>query len=230
MKHSNIKIPSKLDSDLAEVCGIHIGDGHLGWRKHKHEYLIPWSVNLTDDKEYFDFHVKDLWKKVFNIDLDFRSKSDNVYELRVYSKKLALFFNEFLELPFGSKTEKIRIPSIVKEASDNIRIACLRGIIDTDFYLIKDRKYVELGAWFASKVLILDLYDEFKKLGFLPTIRTDVRYYNSSAKKMLIRHQIRIRKKVDVQRWFELIGTNNPKIYKRYLGFIGLCPGGVDGR
>ncbi len=190
--------------------------------------MIQWTGNLKDDKNYFDFHIKKIWKTVFNIDVKFRSRSDNTYELRVYSKKIAFFFNQFLELPFGPKNEIICIPKIIKDSTQENRISCIRGIIDTDFYLLNDRGYVNLGAWFASKKLILDLYDQFILLGFNPTIRTDVTYYNSSAKKQLLRHEIRIRKQKDVKLWFDLIGTNNPKLYKRFTHFTNQCPGGVD--
>jgi len=33
-----IKIPTQQNPLLAELCGIHIADGHLGFRKHKGDY------------------------------------------------------------------------------------------------------------------------------------------------------------------------------------------------
>ena len=149
---------------------------------------------------------------------------DNTYEIRVYSKSIALFFNSFLGLPFGKKSRTIRIPKIIKgtcvgAVSDEMK-ACLRGIIDTDFYFVLDRKSPELGAWFASRDLIIDLNEYFSRLGLEPKIRLDVKYFNNSSQKFLIRHQIRIRKKKDIRLWFEIIGTNNPKLYKRYIGFM----------
>ena len=218
-----IIFPTILFPQLAELCGIHIGDGHLGFRPNKSEYLIQCTGNLKDDKPYYDEHIKQLWKNVFNLNVKFRERKDNTYELRIYSKSLALFFNEFLELPFGEKSRTIFIPNVIKktckkEVSKEM-ISCIRGIIDTDFYLVKDRNYLELGAWFASRNLILDLQKYLEKIGLKPKIRLDVRYYNTSAKKYLIRHQLRVRKKEDLKRWFAVIGTNNPKIYKRYQEF-----------
>jgi hypothetical protein len=217
-------LPKKLCPLLAEICGIHIGDGHLGFRKNKFEYLIQCTGNLNGDKPYYDNYIKKLWKQLFNLDVRFKERKDNTYELRVYSKVIAQFFNQFLEMPFGKKSRTINIPNLIKETcqesiSEEMK-SCLRGIIDTDFYFVLDRKSPELGAWFASRNLVLDLQQYFILFGLEPKIRLDVKYYNTSAKKNLIRHQLRIRKKRDIEKWFKEIGTSNPKIYKRYQDFM----------
>ena len=228
-----IKIPPLRNHLLAELCGIHIADGHLGFRKNKGEYLIQCTGNLIDDRAYYDNHLRFLWESLFGLKVNFRERTiDNTYELRVYSKSIAVFFNEVLELPFGKKSHSITIPKWIKETSkDKISKemkACIRGIVDNDFYFVLDRGSPELGAWFASKDLVLDLWKYFKLLGLEPRTRLDVKYYNKSSQKDLIRHQLRIRRIEDIKLWFSEVGTNNPKIYKRYQEFMYLCPGGVD--
>ncbi len=226
------KIPTELSPLLCELCGIHIGDGHLGFREKKKEYLIQCTGNLKTDREYYDIHLKKVWKELFNVDLRLKERKDNIYELRVYSKEIALFFNQRLGMPFGKKAKIITIPGIIKDTckdriSEEMK-SCIRGIIDTDFYLVLDRKSLELGAWFASEQLVVDLQKYLALSGIASKIRLNLRYYNTSSQKYLVRHQIRIRRKDDIKKWFEEIGTNNPKIYKRYLKFKSLCPGGVD--
>lgn len=223
-----IKIPTKINPLLSELCGIHIGDGYLGFRAEKHEYLIQCTGNLNTDREYYDQHLKKLWKELFGVDLRFKERKDNTYELRVYSKEIAFFFNQILEMPFGKKSNIITIPKVIKETCKN-KISeemksCIRGIIDTDFYLVIDRKYLELGAWFASEKLVTDLQEYFNLAGIRAKTRLNIKYYNTSAKKYLIRHQIRIRKQEDIKKWFEEIRTNNPKIYKRYIKFKHCAP------
>lgn len=224
-KKRGIKLPTILCPSLSELCGIHIGDGYLGHRKDKHEYLIQCTGNLKDDREHYDLHIKELWEKVFGIKVLPKERKDNTYEIRVYSKTIALFFNEFLEMPIGKKSKTIRIPNVIKETcktgiSEQMK-ACIRGIIDTDFYFVRNNNTTELGAWFASRNLVIDLYDYLSLNGLKPRITLDNKYYNTSAKKMLIRHRIRICRKDDIKRWFDDIGTNNPKIYKRYIKFKG---------
>jgi len=226
------RIPNELSPLLCELCGVHIGDGHLGFREKKHEYLIQCTGNLKTDRDYYDIHLKRIWKELFNVDLKLKERKDNTYELRVYSKEIALFFNQKLGMPFGKKAKIIAIPKIIKDTCkgviSNEMKSCIRGIIDTDFYLVLDRKWIELGAWFASEQLVVDLHHYLTLFGIAPKIRLNLQYYNTSSQKYLVRHQIRIRRKDDIQRWFEEIGTNNPKIYKRYLKFRLLCSGGVD--
>ena len=50
--------------NLAEICGIHAGDGYLrgGEGNSRWELDISGSV---EEKEYYDLHVKRLFEKVF---------------------------------------------------------------------------------------------------------------------------------------------------------------------
>lgn len=230
-KKKNIKLPTILTPNLAELCGIHIGDGHLGNRKYKHEYLLQVAGNPLRDREHYDIFIGPIIKKLFNINnLNIRLLPCGCYGFMYYSKAIALFFNKVLGFPFGNKINKIHIPKIIKETcktkSSKELISCIRGIIDTDFYLNKDRNQVVLGAWFGDKNIVLELYRYLKLLKFSPKIKVDIKYFNSSAKKFLIRHSIRIRKKEDIKNWFRIIGTHNPNFYKRYIFFknMGLLP------
>lgn len=223
-----IILPKKLTPELAELCGVHIGDGYLGFRKEKQEYLVQCSGHLQDDRAYYDQHLSKLWKSLFNVEIIPKARKDNTYEIRVYSKAIATFFHQFLQLPYGKKARTITFPKVIKDSCKEkispLMVSCIRGVIDTDFYFVLDRTSPELGAWFASKPLVNDLYFYLQKLGLQPTKRVDVHYYNKSSNKMLTRHQLRIRKKKDIRLWFALIGTNNPKFYKRYHSFFEHAP------
>ena len=218
-----ITLPKNLTEDLAELCGIHIGDGYLGYRENVRDYRIQCFGYTIDDKEHYDLYIKQLWKKLFNVDLRLFSRKDNTYGFYIYSKSILFFFHNILEMPMGAKSKIIKIPNLIKETCtrgiSKEMIACLRGIIDTDFYLVLNKGYPELGAWFASRDLVLDLFYYLKLLGLSPTIRLGVSYYNSSARKVLVRHQIRIRKSRDINFWFWAIETHNQKFYKRYYCF-----------
>ena len=61
-KRRNLKFPKELSEDLAELCGIHIGDGYLGFRKHRNEYLVQCAGHPVHEKEYYDKHISKLWK------------------------------------------------------------------------------------------------------------------------------------------------------------------------
>jgi len=188
----SIKIPSALTKELAEIIGLHIGDGHLGYRKDKYQYVIQMTGNLKTERGHYDNYISKLWKKVFNIDLKLKEFPYNCYGFQVYSKVIGTFFSRVLGMPIGKKSKIIGIPEIIKNTFKNGNnkemISCIRGIIDTDFFVNNDRGQIVLGAWFASKNLVLDLKEYLQLLNFKPRTSLDVKYYNSSCGKNLIRH------------------------------------------
>ena len=214
----SIKIPKKLTPDLAEIIGLHIGDGHLGYRRNKSEYLIQLLGNQKTERQHYDNYISNLWKSVFNVDLRLKNFPHNCYGFRVYSKVLGTFFNRVLGMPIGKKSKIIRILPIIKNTCKNgispEMISCIRGIIDTDFFVNNDRGQIALGAWFASKNLVLDLHEYLQLVNMRPRLSLDVTYYNTSCNKYLTRHRIIIRKKADISQYVERIGSNNPKIKK----------------
>lgn len=218
-----IKIPKMLTPDLAEIVGLHIGDGHLGYRKDKYCYVIQLMGNPKTEKLHYDNYISKIWKSVFNIDVNSRNYPNKCYGFQVYSKAIGTFFNKVLEMPIGKKSKTIRIPNLIKKTCkkgiSKEMISCIRGIIDTDFFVNNDRGQIVLGAWFASKNLVLDLKEYLTLLDIQPRVKLDNYYYDSSCKKYLTRHRISIRRKEDIARYIKLIGTNNPKIYKKLQDF-----------
>ena len=201
----SIKIPKKLTPELAEIIGLHIGDGHLGYNKNKYSYVIQLMGNPKTEKLHYDNHISKLWKSIFNINLKLRNYPNKCYGFQVYSKAIGTFFNRALEMPIGKKSKTIRIPELIKKTCKNgiseEMISCLRGIIDTDFYMNNDRGQLGLGAWFVSKNLVLDLQEYFKLLNIKPRVSLDINYYDSSSKKYLTRHRIIIRRKEDIKKY-----------------------------
>lgn len=64
----------KLTSELAEICGIHAGDGHL--RKNGKEFEISGNY---EEKEYYNEYMIPLFKKVYQIKIKgqfFKSKKN----------------------------------------------------------------------------------------------------------------------------------------------------------
>jgi len=53
-----------LTPEIAEICGIHAGDGHL--RKKGNEFELSGSF---EEREYYDSHVIPLFNKVFNLQI-----------------------------------------------------------------------------------------------------------------------------------------------------------------
>jgi hypothetical protein len=50
--------------ELAEICGIHAGDGYLRNDGQRKELDISGNI---EEKEYYDLHINELFKKAFSI-------------------------------------------------------------------------------------------------------------------------------------------------------------------
>lgn len=174
-------IPDKLSEDLAEIVGIHFGDGSMEYGRN---YTYRLCYALDSRNEEYVSHVKRLFRKVFGIRLsDYTYKDRNCTTLYVFSKALCDFM-----LSIGTPTSPKKDMLIPVYVFDDERLAFrfLKGLFDTDgcFTLQKDRKYRYLLArfstgceQFAGRVhqLLLSLglrsYICRKKSGFDVTIR-----------------------------------------------------------
>ena len=215
-----IRLPSKMDENLSEFCGIHIADGYMVHKPKQRHYLIRWGGNPKDEKEYYNKHITKLWLNLFNARIKPRLYDNGTYGFEFYSKGIFEFLTKCIGIPAGNKVKTASVPLIIRGTyQGNVSkkmIGFLRGVIDNDFYLIKDKTGLELGGWFASKKLVKDLYKYFNRMGLHPKIRSDTKYFDKRIKKWIVRYCVRIRRNEDIKKWLKLIGTNNIKLFDRY--------------
>ena len=210
----NLKLPSVSES-LAELVGIHIGDGCLGSRTNRNEFLFQITGHSLKDKEYYESFVVPLIRELFNIEPRKRFKtSERTLEIKVYSKGAFNFLAKTFDLTIGKKKD-IRIPRIFF-ASNALLKACLRGIIDTDFFFSLNKKHVFLGAWFSEKSLVKDIEEAFSQLGIQSKVYYDRGYFDARTGRYYNRHKIYISTRKDLGSWCDLIGTHHPSIMSRY--------------
>lgn len=214
-----IVLPRELSPELSEIIGIHIGDGNIYYRGRSPEFA--YSGNATCEKEYYEY-ISNLYKRVFSINVKPRTLQNNVYSIRIYSKALFLFFTQCLNIPYGYKANKIDLPTYIKTANKKIVLACVRGIMDTDFSLCFKKKhkkvhyYPVLTAGFASKKLVETLEDYLKKFGFtVTTCKYSV--FDRRFNKKIIGYKIDLNGNRNIALWYKLIGTGNPLRKERYL-------------
>jgi len=129
-KNSTSNMEVEMTPDLAEVCGIHAGDGYM--RKRKSGYELEISGGF-DEKEYYDSHVVPLFEKVFNIQIKpqyFKTKF--TYGFRVCQKEVCEILHA-CGFPFGKKTFTVSVPKQILESRNlDIIYRFLRGVFDTD--------------------------------------------------------------------------------------------------
>lgn len=134
-----IKLPKKMNEDLAEETGIHIGDGCLFIYTDKggtKSYQYSVCGDLKDEELYHLSHIVPLMKRIYNIEPSFQKrKIKNSIETRYRSKAITLFKNRVLGLVIGNK-KHIKIPPVIMN-NNNFSKRCLVGIFDTDFNITK---------------------------------------------------------------------------------------------
>jgi len=127
-------IPNDMTEEIAECAGIIAGDGTI-WKEKNRGLRIRIRGNPKDEQEYYNNWVKPLFERTFNIKVLSKHFSGGSYGIEINSSKIARFFSEVFELPIGKKATTIKFPKCLLEARKEVKLAFLRGLIDTDGYI-----------------------------------------------------------------------------------------------
>ena len=164
----------KLNSKIAELIGMHVGDGTL----YKTKSCLVWEIRGSlYEKEYY-IHVKKLLESIFKGELfnpKYRSGGKNgCFGIQSSNRKVTSFFLEYGFKP-GCKTYSVDIPTYIKKSNKRIQFSFIRGLFDTDGYLRFERinkndkyTYPKIEFCFASINLRDDLYFLLRNLGYTP--------------------------------------------------------------
>ncbi len=202
----NVSKPIKkpdLSEELAEFTGIVMGDGGLT----KSQLVI--TLNYIDDLEYSKFVVKFI-KKLFNVTPSkYKRFNSKVFVICISRVELVRFCAK-IGLKIGNKIrQQIDIPHWIKTNS-KFKIACMRGLIDTDGCIII-HKYKSRGKYYT-----------YKKIAFTSRSLPLLKSVGAILDGLNFKHRIgnnfdiRIEATEDVKNYFKIVGTHNPKHLKRY--------------
>lgn len=188
---------------LAEFVGIVLGDGGISDRQ------VTITLHRVDDKEYAGF-VSKIIETLFDIKPGIHHEKNALADDIVISRTGIVEYLEKLGLKRGSKVKnQIDIPKWIKD-NRKFLIACVRGLVDTDGSIF-DHKYISGGRGYVykklqftshSKPLVMSVYGALKGVGLSPGF-----YYGKD---------IKLENKADMKKYFEIIGSHNPKHLKRY--------------
>jgi len=205
-----------MNENLAEICGIIAGDGHLSryLSKKRTDYKVSIFGHKEDDKDYL-MEVQYLIEKTIGIKPKFLSKKNHI-EIRINSKNILELFEDF-GIPVGRKSGSISIP---KEIKNDFRLstAFIRGLSDTDFSVVFKRRktkktYPRITADIKSKLLIEDVCHVLNQLEIKycgPYCRNRER--SGSKYKS---YQIDINGHENFDKWMKNIGFRNSKHLKK---------------
>ena len=138
-----INLPSRMSNKLAELVGIHFGDGSIYMENKKTNrkyYRIVYCFNIKE-KELQE-EVKKMFNDHFNIQLgEYTYINKSAVALACSSKELCYFLNENFNIPFGKKNH-LCLPKIIKNNKIYLRYF-IRGLFKTDgcCFIKKDKGY-----------------------------------------------------------------------------------------
>ncbi|MFH1064641.1 MAG: LAGLIDADG family homing endonuclease [Candidatus Woesearchaeota archaeon] len=223
----------KITPELAEIAGIHAGDGYLRYRGKRKEVDISGGI---DEKEYYDQHVIPLFNRAFGLSIRGRYfRSRNTYGFRTSDLQPINMLSK-LGFPSGKKTTIVKVPREVLDSSDSRVIASfLRGYFDTDGCLTFDKKinnvsdfqrrrhyYPRLMFSTCSMNLNLGFQRLIHELGFVCRVYR----YKPRKETESLKYKLQLTGKEVLYDWMRLIGSRNPSKMSRYLIWqrFGFCP------
>jgi hypothetical protein len=194
---------------LAEFIGICMGDGSIT------DYQVVISLNDEDDKEYIGF-VKEFAQELFGLKSKIQKRRHGKCSNVVLSSVELVEFLTSQGLPKGDKIRAgLDIPEWIL-CDDGLVAACIRGLFDTDgsiyqeTHTIKGKKY-SYPRWSfvsASDPLRESVYEGLLRLGFEP--------------KMRMNRSVNLERFTDIDKYFRMVGSSNPKHLQRIARFGGV--------
>jgi len=104
-----------MSAELAEMVGIHFGDGNMQ-KRHHHGCRLLYACNILE-KQYVT-HIISTFNRLFNVSLKiYERPNKSCFELYIFSKSLCQFFNQKLEVHYSPK-KNLKIPKLISNSKD----------------------------------------------------------------------------------------------------------------
>ncbi|MFH1586584.1 MAG: LAGLIDADG family homing endonuclease [Candidatus Diapherotrites archaeon] len=227
----------EISPDLAEICGIHAGDGYLRDDGKRRELDISGGI---EEQDYYNNHVVPLFERVFNIKIQPRFfPHRNTYGFVIRDREVIKFMHS-LGFPYGKKTLMVDVPEYVLSSRNlDIIYRFIRGVFDTDGCIsfrkregsgyskvyLKRHTYPIINLTTCSKNLWEGTCKLLMKTGFHPTVSYTKAKYNAHKK-----YRIFLRGDANIINWINNIGFKNPIKLNRFVIWkkFGFMPPGLS--
>ena len=214
----------KLTPEISEIVGMYVGYGYLRYFGTRKEWDISGSY---EEQVYYDKYVIPLVNETFNLNITGKFfPSRGTYGFRTSNAQIINLLKE-LGFPSGNKSTTIFIPKIILKSIDKEMIySFLRGYFDTDGSFTFDKKmrntayfqkkyhyYPRIMFSTCSKRLNDELLILFSRLKF----NCKSYSYKPTKPTESLKYKLQITGKEAIDKWMELIGSNNHTKLSRYL-------------
>ncbi|MEK9167258.1 MAG: LAGLIDADG family homing endonuclease [Patescibacteria group bacterium] len=203
-----IKKP-QFSTKLAEFIGIMMGDGGITKRQ------VTVTLNKEDDRLYV-LYVTKLIKGLFGVEPSLYTKNNGEKAVNIVVSRTRLVkFCSTIGLKIGNKIKQnLDIPEWVQSKKPFL-LACLRGLVDTDGCIFQEThrikgklySYPRLAFTSASPSLRYSVTVALESVGLNPKLRT--------------KRNVQLEDRLEIEKYFRVVGTSNPKHRKRFNKFIG---------
>lgn len=224
--------------ELAEVCGIHAGDGYLRGPDKRRELDISGSI---EEQEYYNNHVVPLFEKAFDLKINAKFfPGRNTYGFVIRNKEAITKMHDF-GFPYGAKSTIVSAPKkVLNSKNKEVKCMFLRGLFDTDgcLHFLK-RNYGKYGIFkstreyypriairIVSKKLFQDICTLLTNLGF--------NYYSNNyqpkSPNFNYCYGIYLSGTGNLEKWIQNIGFKNSCKLSRYSVWKehGFCPANLS--
>lgn len=198
----------KLTVDFAEVAGIILGDGAISNNQ------LRISVSSLVDRGYAQF-ISTLFNEVFGMKPSWVEREEcHTINLTISGVNLVENLEKWGFIRGNKVIHQVNFPNWIWEDVE-FQKACIRGLMDTDggCYFHKHKcngiLYQHFGMSFANKSfpIVHSMAKVLKSLGFkfsLANKETQIYLYSFK----------------EIKKYFQLIGSNNPKNWKKFNYFL----------
>lgn len=199
----------EFSTELAEFVGIMLGDGHVD------RYQITVALNSEVDQEYAGF-VKSLIERLFGIrvNVSLRIKAKCVI-LTASSVELVEYL-ETIGLIGGNKvTQQVAIPDWIMNDRE-YSLTCVRGLFDTDGSVFLERHQIHGAQYCYTRMAFVNMSVPLRNgvREILQESGIDARIYAE--------RNVTIGRFTDIEKYFRIIGSSNPKHLRRFAQFGGV--------
>lgn len=196
--------PQKKSIELAEFVGVLLGDGHIS----KEQWSV--TVNSLADKQYVQY-IKALAQRLFVYKPGMFMKKDCHAIVLYGGGNGCIKYLQRIGLKIGDKIkQQVGVPDWIKKDL-KWKIACLRGLMDTDGgiflhrYTVNEKEYVYTKLSFSNRSIpLIDfVYDTLEMVKLRPKRRM-----KEKSKQVWLYNQR------EVDKYLETVGTHNLRLLK----------------
>ncbi len=218
-------LPEKIDEDLSEEIGLHLGDGSMNFYKNKGVLKGCYQLrgHISEDKSHYDTRIKGLYQKLYGLNLKMkRMPSTGVYGFQIWSDGIVNFKSKVLGLPLGNKLYS-RIPSFISK-KESMNISFIRGFFDTDgcFNVERRRDRKKVNPRICISNTSMFVLNEISKILNLLDIKNSLYRYKRPEKNWNDLYHLSVKGDLMVSKWFRIIQPNNQKHNERYQSYLDI--------